>query len=500
MERGIPENGRGGGMSHFNHPTCDWTNAAKVLFATVILMGAATVNIFAQTNAPITRIELNPHVYIGHKDTVRVTLEQNTGNMSYDRFELTIMYDTAALTYLSGWMGEFVDSCGWESYSVSEVTEGIITISAQADPDGVPPAPACYLDAEEAVLAALEFQVTDDFAYGCLLAPVKFYWENCEDNMYWSSSTDWIYVSDQVTDYDSHFGYTNITEDDALPTLHGAPDSCAAITEGGPRARWMDFFNGGSDIVCEDSIPRRGDLNLNGLSYENDDYVLYGDYFLFGLSVFDIDLAAQISQSDVNLDNEFLTLRDFVYLYRITIGDALPLPEPQRQPSDTTTAQIVQDTAASTVELNYSGILAAVYLEFSGEIIPELTPNVVNMFLQYRFDGSHTVVLISPDPPYFEPLLTGGPLIVYTGEGVLVSAEVSERDGLLPVGVNIYTGFPLDIDGAVYLINYIFAGGYPPIPLEAGDVNCDGYIDIDDVVYLIEYIFAGGPEPYVDCP
>jgi len=53
----------------------------------------------------------------------------------------------------------------------------------------------------------------------------------------------------------------------------------------------------------------------------------------------------------------------------------------------------------------------------------------------------------------------------------------------------------VDIDDAVYLINYIFGGGPPPDPLEIGDVDCSGSIDIDDVVYLINYIFAGGSAP-----
>ncbi len=57
-----------------------------------------------------------------------------------------------------------------------------------------------------------------------------------------------------------------------------------------------------------------------------------------------------------------------------------------------------------------------------------------------------------------------------------------------------------DIDDAVYLINYIFNGGNPPVVLEDGDVDCSGMIDIDDVVYLIVYIFASGPAPCADCP
>ena len=53
----------------------------------------------------------------------------------------------------------------------------------------------------------------------------------------------------------------------------------------------------------------------------------------------------------------------------------------------------------------------------------------------------------------------------------------------------------VDIDDVVYLINYIFGGGPPPVPLAAGDADCSGGVDIDDVVYLINYIFGGGNDP-----
>jgi len=53
----------------------------------------------------------------------------------------------------------------------------------------------------------------------------------------------------------------------------------------------------------------------------------------------------------------------------------------------------------------------------------------------------------------------------------------------------------IDIDDVVYIINYIFAAGPEPIPVESGDANASGEVDIDDVVYLISYIFSGGPDP-----
>jgi len=56
-----------------------------------------------------------------------------------------------------------------------------------------------------------------------------------------------------------------------------------------------------------------------------------------------------------------------------------------------------------------------------------------------------------------------------------------------------------NVTDAVYIIQWIFAGGPPPAPLAAGDVNCDQSANITDAVYLILYIFAGGPAPCVDC-
>ena len=55
------------------------------------------------------------------------------------------------------------------------------------------------------------------------------------------------------------------------------------------------------------------------------------------------------------------------------------------------------------------------------------------------------------------------------------------------------------ISDAVFLVNYIFAGGQAPSPLLSGDVDCNCMISISDVVYLIQYIFAGGSVPCAAC-
>ena len=46
----------------------------------------------------------------------------------------------------------------------------------------------------------------------------------------------------------------------------------------------------------------------------------------------------------------------------------------------------------------------------------------------------------------------------------------------------------------MYLIDYIFKGGPPPV-MWAADANGDATVNVGDAVYLIQYIFQGGPPP-----
>lgn len=56
----------------------------------------------------------------------------------------------------------------------------------------------------------------------------------------------------------------------------------------------------------------------------------------------------------------------------------------------------------------------------------------------------------------------------------------------------------ITVGDIVEMINVIFRGKIPLVPMEAGDVNCDGNTNVGDALYLINYIFKFGPSP--DCP
>jgi hypothetical protein len=58
-------------------------------------------------------------------------------------------------------------------------------------------------------------------------------------------------------------------------------------------------------------------------------------------------------------------------------------------------------------------------------------------------------------------------------------------------------GDQIDVSDLVYLVDYMFSGGPPPVLPEEGDIDGVGglQLDISDLVYLVDYMFTGGPEP-----
>ncbi len=66
----------------------------------------------------------------------------------------------------------------------------------------------------------------------------------------------------------------------------------------------------------------------------------------------------------------------------------------------------------------------------------------------------------------------------------------------------------LDVSDVIYLLNWEFVGGPPPVPLACepfnefmnGDVNGRGGIDITDPIYLLDYLYLGGDAPVEACP
>ena len=53
----------------------------------------------------------------------------------------------------------------------------------------------------------------------------------------------------------------------------------------------------------------------------------------------------------------------------------------------------------------------------------------------------------------------------------------------------------VNVSDAVVIINYVFSGGYEPLPYISGDVNCDESVNLSDAVYIINYVFVPESPP-----
>jgi hypothetical protein len=264
--------------------------------------------------------------------------------------------------------------------------------------------------------------------------------------------------------------------------------------------------------MCNDSIDFRGDINLNGIANEIADWVVYNLFFLFGLDAFEIAPAAQIDASDVNNDDEPLTIRDLAYIWRIIIGDALPYPKSSGEVL-ADTAILTQDADAGEVSLTFPDSLVNLFMLFSGQIQPETGDSTI--LLQSVQATGHTRVLVSTAwPQQYPPVHAGifsGLLFTYSGEGELVTVDVGDwHDNVVPTRIDVVGGASacgdangssvIDITDVVFLVEYIFSNGAAPDPLSQGDADCNGVINISDVIALVSFIFDAGAPPCNDCP
>lgn len=359
----------------------------------------------------------------GSQVSLPVTFQNASIDRQFGGFDLLISYDTAAVTFVSGDAGQLLQDCEWEYFEVRNDVDGLIRVVTIADINNGPQHPVCYLDSVDGELASLTFNVKIGSWLECDAYPLRFYWDDCGDNAATDSLGDSLFLSARVWD---PFSAGYIEQDGDLPTIHGAPDSCLAMGGDTPPGRLVDFFNGYVEIDCQQEPLDRGDINLNGIAYEITDYLIYVNYFLYGLQVFTVNVEAQVANSDVNNDGVVLTIYDLVYLFRVIIGDAAPIPRiGGAEIGDT--AIFVHDPSLKTVTVVYPDSLAVAQLGFAGQIVPEL--EVEGMGAGYVV-AANTSMIIYPAGEFTDRYAFGeGLLMTYTGEGTLSSAIATDYEG-----------------------------------------------------------------------
>ncbi|MDH3892253.1 MAG: T9SS type A sorting domain-containing protein [candidate division Zixibacteria bacterium] len=400
------------------------------------------------------RIEKTHSTIQGQIETVDVVMERSGDDFA--AFDLLIAYDASAMNFQSATPGAALyDSCGWEYFTYrtgpfgncgDACPSGMIRLVGLAETNNGPNHPQCFspdssMDEDGVVIATLDFLVSNDRTLECQYAPIRFYWMDCGDNLISSVTGDTAFVTAKIYDYDSTMVWNELRRDiypeDNRPFGVGTPDSCV-VGDGedkpGPK-RCVSFRHGGIDIVCADSIDDRGDINLNGVVNEVADAVLYSNYFVHGISVFNVNIDGQIAASDVNADGITLSVADLVYQIRIITGDAPPYPKLSPEPAKADLANGV---------LSVDGEMGAAYVVVQSSITPHLLAE--SMEMKYNYDADHDLTRILVYSMEKDRRFSGG----FLGgiDGNVMTLEMATYEGrpvttkLVPDEFALYPSYP----------------------------------------------------------
>ncbi len=372
------------------------------------------------------------------------------GQREIGGYDLVVAFDASALTLYAcdpdlRYFGD--NSYKWEYFSyrlLGGVPCGVICpsgnlrVTAIAETNNGSVHPVRYDIREGYKLFSLDFLISDDRTLECTFSPIRFCWYDCDDNRLVSPLLDTEFVSRYVFDYDG----TNNTDPVAVggyPTYGGVLDSgCAPNNPPKLSERSLDFYDGGVDIACAESLSLV-DCRISGYWnwYEQPwsdagirDMVLFSRYFVYGLAVFNINSECQVAATDVNADGQVLTVADFVYAVRIVTGDALAFP--LLDPID---VEFTNHNDSLVVEDS----VGAIFVQLEGNVIPT---NLSTAQLEYHFDqeSNATRILIYAVDKGHEIV---GPVLQCTGSLLTIEMATYAAQPVRSVEIRIPDSYEL---------------------------------------------------------
>ncbi|MCP4569833.1 MAG: T9SS type A sorting domain-containing protein [FCB group bacterium] len=372
------------------------------------------------------------HILQGHFTDVSINIEND--DPTFGGFDFLVAYDASALSFIEATPGQLLEDCGWEYFTYrygadgncgDACPSGLLRIIAIAETEDGPNHPTCYgpPDVDPHELVKMNFLVTNDRTFECQYVPIQFFWGDCSDNSISSVDGEILYVSDHVYDFEG----TDITDSTfGFPTYLGVQAGCLDGDKNIPLP-FINFTNGGVDIICSEDIDARGDINANGVKDEIADAVMFTNYFISGMSAFGDHVEASIAASDVNADGITLSVADLVYLVRVIQGDAQPYPKPNVGRQTASISTLVNHSAMGVTAESPVAIGGGYFVfEYSGYEIgePHLINGASDMDIKYSSENGVLKVL------------------VYS----------LEKDIKIPAGTESIFAVPIDGEGSIRLI------------------------------------------------
>jgi hypothetical protein len=414
-----------------------------------------TVNLKENCDVCVTlSIESGTCTVVGVQKDVFLNVETNE---RVGGFDILLKYDASVMAFNAATIVNS-DIEGWEYFTFRTNSagcgnfcpSGLVRFIGIAETNNGQRHPPDSTFTPNGRLIRITFLVANNQNLGDQFLPIDFIWYDCGDNSFSDPTGNYLYIDGRIFSSGGNLVWDEADDDaypDAIrPAGLGATDACAAGGIKGQPLRCIDFINGGICVIHPESIDARGDINLNEIAYEIADAVLYSNYFVFGLSVFKINIAGQIAASDVNADGLTLSVADLVQLIRVIIGDADPVPKlnPYPEPLYISTNSTTDGFAVTTDAVGDIGALHLVY-RLNGDVaLAEVRAGdaLAGMDLKWSTNGSELRVLVSDIGT--DRIAAGEQnilSILYTGDGSLelVTSEVVDYQGR-PYMVNAKNG------------------------------------------------------------
>ncbi|MBD3258098.1 T9SS type A sorting domain-containing protein, partial [candidate division GN15 bacterium] len=323
-------------------------------------------------------------------------------------FDILLNYDETALSFQNARIEDGA-ATDWEYFTWNldvdggTTTSGLARFVGIADRNNGAAHPPDSAFSPQGTLFFVEFLVANDQNLGGLFVPVSFYWMDCNDNTFSDPSGRILYIDSRIFtaegallwDEMDDIGYPESARIEGV----GAPDTCIVPNGDKPLPlRCIEFYNGGIQVIDPDSIDARGDINLNGLTYEIADAVVFTNYFIRGLAAFTINVAGQTAATDVNADGLTLTVSDLTLLIRVIVGDANPVPKtrPYSQEAYVTSARDHGELRVSTETVSDLGAAYLVYDIPEGVTVgqPTLAAATADFDLKYSVEDNQLKLLV----------------------------------------------------------------------------------------------------------
>lgn len=409
-------------------PPCNTTNADTACF-TINIAGFRVV-MECEEGEDHTGDGIPDGVVQGGMAEVSINLE-GENDYPIGGFDFLIAYDNSVLSAVSAAPGALIDdefeyftyrfgpfgNCG------SGCPSGMLrVVGLREQNDGVTNPNHVSSPGE---LAKLNFMVSNNLTLECMTVPISFYWLDCGDNAISDESGNFLFLGLNVYNYEGVlidsadvFGYTGPD-----PECYDTVYTSEQLFKNAPLGA-VYFQNGCIQIICTEDIDARGDVNLNGIANEVGDAVVFTNYFINGTAAFTINVAGQSAATEVNGDGIPLSVADLVYLIRVIIGDATPLPK-------LTPGEPVRFASNGTdISLASASPLGGALFVFDGQVSPTLAENASAMEMKVGYLDGTTRVLVYPN------LQSGGTIpqgdILHVDGGAnLVEIEASDAQGAM---------------------------------------------------------------------